>query len=115
MVVITAARKSFVLQLLLQLSEALPGAAAAPPAACHARCPPAPSQSAPELLIKRLMIKLSRRDSWTGLLAMSDRGHALPSQPRTVPPAARWPCLDAVPSLFSARGEESAAYTEDFY
>lgn len=80
----------------------------------HAHCPCLRSRSAVELLIKRLMIKLSKRDSWTGLLAMSDRGHALPSQPRTLPPAESWPCLDGVPSLFS-RGEESAAYMKDFY
>lgn len=41
--------------------------------------------TAVELLIKRLMIKLSKRDSWAELLPMSDRGHALPSQPRTLP------------------------------
>lgn len=72
----------------------------------HARCPCLRSESAAELLIKRLMIKLSGRDSWTGLLAMSDRGHALPSQPRTLPPAESRPCLDAVPSQFCVWGEE---------
>lgn len=81
----------------------------------HAHCPCLCSQYAVELLIKRLMIKLSKRDSWTGLLAMSDRGHALPSQPRTLPPAESWPCLDAVPRLFSAWGEESAASMKNFY
>lgn len=50
--------------------------------------------TAVELLIKRLMIKLSKRDSWAELLPMSDRGHALPSQPRMLPPAESRPCLD---------------------
>ncbi|MXQ87507.1 hypothetical protein E5288_WYG000065 [Bos mutus] len=55
--------------------------------------------TAVELLIKRLMIKLSRRDSWAELLPMSDRGHDLPSQPRKPPPAASRPCLDPMPRL----------------
>lgn len=55
--------------------------------------------TAVELLIKRLMIKLSKRDSWAELLPMSDRGHALPSQPRVLPPAESRPCLDTVPRL----------------
>lgn len=59
--------------------------------------------TAVELLIKRLMIKLSKRDSWAELLPMSDRGHALPSQPRMLPPAESRPCLDAVPRLLEPR------------
>lgn len=55
--------------------------------------------TAVELLIKRLMIKLSRRDSWAELLPVSDRGHDLPSQPRERPPAETRPCPDAMPSL----------------
>lgn len=55
--------------------------------------------TAVELLIKRLMIKLSKRDSWAELLPMSDRGHDLPSQPRMPPPAENRPCLDMVPRL----------------
>lgn len=56
--------------------------------------------TAVELLIKRLMIKLSKRDSWAELLPMSDRGHDLPSQPRKLPPAENRPCLDALPRPF---------------
>lgn len=41
--------------------------------------------TAVELLIERLMIKLSKRDSWAELLPVSDRGHDLPSQPGTPP------------------------------
>lgn len=59
--------------------------------------------TAVELLIKRLMIKLSKRDSWAELLPMSDRGHALPSQPRMLPPAESRPCLDTVPRLLELR------------
>lgn len=55
--------------------------------------------TAVELLIKRLMIKLLKRDSWAELLPMSDRGHDLPSQPRMLPPAENRPCLDMVPRL----------------
>lgn len=55
--------------------------------------------TAVELLIKRLMIKLLKRDSWAELLPMSDRGHDPPSQPRKLPPAENRPCLHTVPTL----------------
>lgn len=55
--------------------------------------------TAAELLIKRLMIKLWKGDSWAELLPVSDRGHDLPSQSRKPPPAESRPCLDPVPGL----------------